>query len=73
LSTTLILRGPNWDFPFHISSDYLDTTIGSVLGQKEDHNQYFIYYISKNMVPAEVNYTTSEKENLAIVYAINKF
>ena len=33
LSTAPILRGPNWTFPFHISSDASDTTIGAVLGQ----------------------------------------
>jgi hypothetical protein len=61
LSTTPILRGPNWDFPFHISSDASDTAIGAVLGQQEDHNRYVIYYISKNMAPAELNYTVTEK------------
>lgn len=32
-----------------------------------------IYYISKNLSPIERNYTTTEKEFLAVVYAINKF
>ena len=32
LSTTPILRGPNWTLPFHISSDASDTSIGEVLG-----------------------------------------
>ncbi len=32
LSTTPILRGPDWTLPFHISSDASDTTIGAVLG-----------------------------------------
>ena len=31
LSTTPILRGPNWSLPFHISSDASDITIGAVL------------------------------------------
>jgi hypothetical protein len=31
LATTPILRGPNWDFTFHISLDDLDTAIGVVL------------------------------------------
>jgi hypothetical protein len=33
LSTTPILRGPNWALSFHISSKALDTPIGAVLGQ----------------------------------------
>ena len=36
VSTSLMLRGPNWDLPFQISSDASDTAIGAVLGQEED-------------------------------------
>jgi hypothetical protein len=55
LSTTPILRGPNWALPFHISSDASGTVIGAVLGQQEDKEPYAIYYISNNMAPAELN------------------
>jgi hypothetical protein len=37
LSMEPVLRGPNWALPFHISTDVSDTTIGGVLGKKEDH------------------------------------
>jgi hypothetical protein len=73
VSTAPILRGPDWTLPFHISSDASDTAIGDVLGQEEDHLPYAIYFISKNMSPAELNYTVTEKEFLAVIYAINKF
>ena len=73
LSTAPILRGPNWALPFHISSDASDTAIGLVLGQQDGQAPYAIYYISKNLAPAELNYTVTEKEFLAIVYSINKF
>ena len=73
LSTTPILRGPNWTLPFHISSDASDTAIGVVLGQQDGQVPYAIYYVSKNLSPAELNYTVTEKEFLAIVYSINKF
>jgi hypothetical protein len=73
LSIAPILRGPNWSIPFHISTDALDTTIGVVLGQKEEQRQYAIYYISKNLTPAEKNYTVTEKDFLDVIYAINKF
>jgi hypothetical protein len=36
LSMALVLRGPNWNLPFHISINSSDTAIGGVLGQKED-------------------------------------
>jgi hypothetical protein len=67
------LRGPNWSIPFHISTDASDTTIGAVLGQKEEQRPYAIYYINKNLTPAEKNYTVTEKEFLVVVYAIIKF
>jgi hypothetical protein len=73
LSIAPILRGLDWTLPFHISSNTSDTAIGSFLGQEENHLPYAIYFISKNMTPAELNYTVTEKEFLAVIYAINKF
>jgi len=43
------------------------------LGQEENHIPYAIYFISKNMTPIELNYTVTENEFLAVIYAINKF
>jgi hypothetical protein len=73
LSTTPVLRGPNWSLPFHICTDASDTTLGVVLGQRENQMPYAIYFVSKNLSPAEVNYTVTEKELLVVVHAINKF
>eukprot|EP00253_Pinus_taeda_P030101 PITA_30101 len=73
LSTAPILRGPNWSLPFHIFTDASDTAVGASLGQKEEACTYAIYFISKNLTPAELNYTVTEKETLAIIYAVNKF
>eukprot|EP00253_Pinus_taeda_P013711 PITA_13711 len=61
LSIAPILRGPDWALPFHISSDASDTAIGAILGQEENGLPYAIYFISKNMTPAELNYTVTEK------------
>eukprot|EP00253_Pinus_taeda_P026569 PITA_26569 len=46
LSTAPILRGPDWNLPFHISSDASDIVIGAVLGQEENHLPYAIYFIT---------------------------
>eukprot|EP00253_Pinus_taeda_P014958 PITA_14958 len=73
VSTAPVLGGPNWDLPFQISSDALDTTIGAVLGQEEDRKPYAIYYISKNLSLAELKYTITKKEFLAVIHAVNKF
>eukprot|EP00253_Pinus_taeda_P033154 PITA_33154 len=73
VSTAPVLQGQNWEFPFQISSDASDTAIGAVLGKEEDKKPYAIYYISKNLFPAELNYTVTEREFLAMIHAINKF
>jgi hypothetical protein len=73
ISTTPVLRGPNWKIPFHMFTDALDITIGTILGQEEEKKPYAIYFISKNLTPTESNYTVTEKEFLAVIHAINKF
>eukprot|EP00253_Pinus_taeda_P012303 PITA_12303 len=73
VSTALVLRGPNWNLPFQISSDASDTAIGAVLGQEEDKKPYAIYYISKKLSSAEHNYTVTKKEFVAVIHAVNKF
>ena len=62
LSVAPILRGPDWSLPFHISTDASVTAIGGVLGQKEGQAPYSIYFISKNLTLAELNYIVTEKK-----------
>nr|GEV49272.1 reverse transcriptase domain-containing protein [Tanacetum cinerariifolium] len=64
---------PKLDLPFELMCDASDFAIGAVLGQR--HEKYFkpIHYASKTMNDAETNYTTTEKEMLAVVYAFEKF
>nr|GEZ47170.1 reverse transcriptase domain-containing protein [Tanacetum cinerariifolium] len=67
LTEALILIAPNWDLPFELMCDASDFAIGAVLGQR--HEKYFkpIHYASKTMNDADYNYTTTEKEMLAVV------
>ncbi|NHN19974.1 hypothetical protein G6046_03300, partial [Bacillus amyloliquefaciens] len=53
--------------------DASDYAIGAVLGQKYDKIFRVIYYSSKTLNEAQCNYTTTEKELLAIVFAFDKF
>ena len=73
LSTTPILRGPDWKLPFDMSTDASDTSVGGVLVQKEESQTYAIYFISKSLTPVELNYTTKDKEMLAVIHSVNKF
>ncbi|GJU84301.1 reverse transcriptase domain-containing protein [Tanacetum coccineum] len=51
----------------------IDYAIGAVLGQRIEKHFRPIHYASKTMTEAETNYTTTEKEMLAVVYAFEKF
>ncbi|GJR27232.1 reverse transcriptase domain-containing protein [Tanacetum coccineum] len=62
-----------WDQPFEIMCDASDYAIGAVLGQRIEKHFRPIHYASKTMTEAETNYTTTEKEMLAVVYAFEKF
>ncbi|RVW44008.1 Retrovirus-related Pol polyprotein from transposon 17.6 [Vitis vinifera] len=53
--------------------DESDFAIGAVLGQREDGKPYVIYYASKTLNEAQRNYTTTEKELLAVIFALDKF
>ncbi|GJU46100.1 reverse transcriptase domain-containing protein [Tanacetum coccineum] len=73
LTEAPILIAPNWDQPFEIMCDASDYAIGVVLGQRIEKHFQPIHYASKTMTEAETNYTTIEKEMLAVVYAFEKF
>ena len=68
-----IMRSPNWELPFEIMCDASDYAIGAVLGQKEDKKAFVIYYARKTLDSAQSNYTTTEKEFLVVIFALEKF
>ncbi|GJR58511.1 reverse transcriptase domain-containing protein [Tanacetum coccineum] len=73
LTEAPILVSPDWDLPFELMCDASDYVVGAVLGQRKD--KYFrpIHYASKTLLDAQTNYTVTEKEILAMVYAFEKF
>nr|CAN64603.1 hypothetical protein VITISV_033149 [Vitis vinifera] len=73
LTTAPIVRAPNLQLPFEVICDAIDFAIGAVLGQREDGKPYVIYYASKTLNEAQRNYTTTEKELLVVVFALDKF
>ena len=73
LTTAPIVRAPNWQLPFEVMCDASDLAIGAVLVQREDGKPHVVYYASKTLNEAQRNYTTTEKELLAVVYALDKF
>nr|GEU88978.1 reverse transcriptase domain-containing protein [Tanacetum cinerariifolium] len=73
LTEAPILIAPNWDQPFELMCDASDFAVGAVLGQRIEKHFRPIHYASKTIAQAESNYTTTEKEMLAVVYAFEKF
>ncbi|GJX37504.1 reverse transcriptase domain-containing protein [Tanacetum coccineum] len=73
LTEALILVVPDWNLPFELMCDASDFAIGAVLGQRKMKHFQPIHYASKTMTEAQIHYTTTEKEMLAVVYAFEKF
>ncbi|CAA0838473.1 Uncharacterized mitochondrial protein AtMg00860, partial [Striga hermonthica] len=73
LTTSPIIQSPKWDLPFEIMCDASDHAVGAVLGQRVNKAAHVIYYASRTLNPAQENYTTTEKELLAVVFALEKF
>ena len=68
-----IMEKPDWNREFEIMCDASDFAMGAVLGQKDEKVFKAIYYASKTFNEAQENYSTTEKEMLAIVFACEKF
>jgi hypothetical protein len=68
-----IIQPPSWSLPFEIMCDASDYAVGAVLGQTKDKKHHAIAYASKTLNGAQLNYAITEKELLAMVFAIDKF
>nr|GEX08374.1 hypothetical protein [Tanacetum cinerariifolium] len=68
LTEAPILVTLNWDQPFELMCDASDYAIGVVLGQRVEKHFRPIHYTSKTMTQAEMNYTTIEKQMLAVEF-----
>jgi len=73
LTTAPIITAPNWNLNFELMCDASDYAVGAVLGQRRNKIFHAIHYASKVLNEAQINYATTEKELLAIVYALEKF
>ena len=69
-----ILIGVDWKLEFHVHTNASDIAVGVMLAQNHTRKMdQPIAYASRLLSKAEKNYTTTEKEALAMVYAVNKF
>ena len=73
LTSTPIIQPPDWTLPFELMCDASNYAVGAVLAQRVGKASHVIYYASRTLDAAQANYTTTEKELLAIVFALDKF
>ncbi|CAN6570913.1 unnamed protein product [Malus baccata var. baccata] len=73
LTSAHIIVPPDWSLPFELMCDASDYALGAVLGQRKEKRLHVIYYASRTLNDAQLNYSTTEKELLAVVFALDKF
>jgi hypothetical protein len=73
LTSAPIIQPPDWSLPFEIMCDASDYAVGAVLAQYKDKKHHAIAYASKTLIGPQLNYSTTEKELLAVVFITDKF
>ena len=68
-----ILRPPNLLLPFTIYTDASALSAGAILSQTDDTGEYVVSYNSKKFKNAELHYSVTEKECLAVLWAIKHY
>ena len=68
-----VLAYPKFDLPFVLTTDASGIGLGAVLSQVQDGEERVICFSSRALKAAEKNYSTIERELLAIVWATQLF
>ena len=67
------MQSPDFTLPFEIMCDASNYAIGAILGQRREGKPFVVYYASRTLNHSQMMYTTTEKELLAVVFALDKF
>ena len=68
-----ILAYPNFQLQFLLYTDASDSAIGAVLSQMQEGQERVLAYWSRKLQKTERNYSTTEREALAVVSALKEF
>jgi hypothetical protein len=73
LITAPLLRPADETLPYTLKTDASAYALGAVLVQGEGPDEHPVEYASRLLIPAERNYSTTEREALAVIWALIKF
>lgn len=73
IRTDPILIYPDFEKPFLLTTDASNYALGAVLSQVHEGKDHPVAFASRTLNKHEVNYSTTEKEALAIMWAVEKF
>jgi hypothetical protein len=70
LTSDSVLAHPRFDQPFILSTDASNYAISAILSQLHNGKEWPISFASRMLNAAERNYSTTEKELLAVVFGV---
>ena len=73
LANATMMYHPDFRYPFHVFTDASIRAVGGVLIQIIDGKVHPVAFTARKLIPAEVNYTTTEQEMLAVVYCFSQW
>lgn len=73
LSTEPLLSYPDFSLPFIVTTDASQEAVGAVLSQKINGEEKPVAYCSRQLNAAERNYSCTERELLAVIFATKQF
>ncbi|XP_049346059.1 uncharacterized protein LOC125810599 [Solanum verrucosum] len=73
LVSAAIIISPDWGQLFDVMCNASQVALGVVLTQRREKILYLIYYASKTLNVAQKNYTVTEQELFAVVFAFENF
>ncbi|XP_019246440.1 PREDICTED: uncharacterized protein LOC109226091 [Nicotiana attenuata] len=73
LVTAPMIVAPDLEQPFKLMCDASDYAVEAVLGQRKEKVMRPIYYASRTLSGAQLNYIVTKTEMLVVVFAFDKF
>lgn len=73
IASDQVLAYPDFEHPFILTTDASNFALGAVLSQIQDNCERPIAFASRTLTSTESNYPATEKEALAIIWAVKKY